>query len=521
MRFYLWIALVLLAGTWTTPGQPAAFSPLTGSTSLTITLSSELLYFGIQPVGTTSEAQPLELTNETATPLTLGAIAATDDFSVPTVPMTNCPNPIPSHTSCYMHVVFKPTATGLRTAVLTINELSPGSAQTVKLEGNGTGALVSPADLAWGTAQAGTTSIPKQVMVSNVGGAAMSLSTPTITNASGGDLWKVVPSNTNGCGPSLAASASCSYSVTFTPGGVDGRHAVLHINDNWGSHSVALSGMGTLVKFSTGELSFGNVAIGKTLSKTFTITNTSSTLTLNFTARQALAGADLGDFSVSGCTASLAPGASCTETATFTSSVTGDRDALVWIYDNRGPSPQYVYLAGVGVKGTAPAYQLIVSASPPSGGTVSPTSSLSYAPGVVVSVTATPSAGYFFTGWTGPGASALVDPSSATTAITMNAAESVTANFLEIPSYVVTLNSDDAGGVASNCQARGPSAGSGTNCSLRDALAAAAATETGNIRFDGTVFNANKSTAQNTITLTSLDTLNIPSNTNDHRADGR
>ena len=340
----------------------------------------------------------------------------------------------------------------------------------------------------------------------------MSLSAPTITDVSAGDVWNVVPSNTDGCGSSLAASTGCTYTVTFTPGGVDARHALLLVNDNWGSQLVTMSGTGTLVKISTAELPLANVTIGNTLSKTFTIMNVSSTLTLNFTAPQVLAGPDSGDFSVSGCTGSLAPGASCTEAATFTPSATGDRDALAWIYDNGGPSPQYIYLVGVGIR-SATSDQLTVAASPSADGTVSPVSGTYYAPGTVVNLTATPKSGYYFTGWTGPGASAIANMSNASTTITMNAPESVTANFLVIPSYVVTVNTDDANGVASNCPAGGPSAGSGTNCSLRDALTAAAVTGMGNISFDGTVFNAKKSTAQNTITLTSLETLNIPSNT--------
>lgn len=71
------------------------------------------------------------------------------------------------------------------------------------------------------------------------------------------------------------------------------------------------------------------------------------------------------------------------------------------------------------------------------------------------------------------------------------------------PGYVVETTADDASGVASNC----PAGGGGTTCTLRDALAAAAATGTGNITFAPTVF----ATAQ-TITL-SNGTLNIPSNT--------
>src|SRR5579862_5700563 len=84
----------------------------------------------------------------------------------------------------------------------------------------------------------------------------------------------------------------------------------------------------------------------------------------------------------------------------------------------------------------------------------------------------------------------------------MNGPESVTANFATLPPpIVITTAADDASGTASNC----PSA---SNCSLRDAIAAAAAAGTGNITFDSHVF----ATPQ-TITLGSGGGLSVPSNT--------
>ena len=71
------------------------------------------------------------------------------------------------------------------------------------------------------------------------------------------------------------------------------------------------------------------------------------------------------------------------------------------------------------------------------------------------------------------------------------------------PTYVVTTNADDAAGTPSDC----PIPSSGNTCTLRDALAAVAATGAGNITFDPTAF----ATAQ-TITLTN-GTLNIPTMT--------
>jgi hypothetical protein len=78
------------------------------------------------------------------------------------------------------------------------------------------------------------------------------------------------------------------------------------------------------------------------------------------------------------------------------------------------------------------------------------------------------------------------------------------------PGYVVTTALDDATGTPANCPA-GNSPPS-INCSLRDALAAAATNSVGDITFDSGTFNNSNSTALNTITLAN-GTLTVPPNT--------
>jgi N-acetylneuraminic acid mutarotase len=74
---------------------------------------------------------------------------------------------------------------------------------------------------------------------------------------------------------------------------------------------------------------------------------------------------------------------------------------------------------------TATAYQLTTSVSPAADGTVTPASGTFYAPGTVVSLTATANSGFSFTNWTGNVTSAT----GASTTVTMSAPQSVTANF--------------------------------------------------------------------------------------------
>ncbi len=70
-------------------------------------------------------------------------------------------------------------------------------------------------------------------------------------------------------------------------------------------------------------------------------------------------------------------------------------------------------------------YQLTTAASPSADGSATPTSGSYYAAGTVVNLTATPNSGYNFTNWTG----SVASTGSASTTVTMNAPESVTANF--------------------------------------------------------------------------------------------
>jgi len=149
-------------------------------------------------------------------------------------------------------------------------------------------------------------------------------------------------------------------------------------------------------------------------------------------------------------------------------------------------------------------YLLTIYTNPPQGGVVSSASGTSYPLNTVVKLTATPNPGYLFAGWTGNVASA----SNPSTTITMSGAETVTANFV-VPTYVVTTNLDDATGTAANCNS-----GSKSPCSLRDALAAAAAAPAGSgITFDPTVFAATQPASARTIVLGSGGTLNVPANT--------
>ncbi len=99
------------------------------------------------------------------------------------------------------------------------------------------------------------------------------------------------------------------------------------------------------------------------------------------------------------------------------------------------PSTATTYTASFGTQ-----YQLTTAASPSTGGSVSPTSGGFYNAGTAVPLQATPAAGHAFVNWTSaPGS--VASPTSASTSITMNAPESVTANFAAVPKVTLTPTS--------------------------------------------------------------------------------
>jgi Abnormal spindle-like microcephaly-assoc'd, ASPM-SPD-2-Hydin len=214
---------------------------LTGATLpvLSLTVSPASLSFGSQTQGTTSAAQTVTLTNAGTGAVSLSGISATGDYSE----TNTCGTSLAVSASCAISVSFTPTAAGDRTGQLTIADNAPGSPQSVSLDGTGTpvapviSASVSPASLSFGSQAQGTTSAAQTVTLTNTGTAAVSISGISVT----GDY-----SETNTCGTSLAVSASCVISVSFTPTAAGDRTGQLTIADNTpGSpQSVSLDGTG-------------------------------------------------------------------------------------------------------------------------------------------------------------------------------------------------------------------------------------------------------------------------------------
>jgi len=100
-------------------------------------LSPSSLTFAAQTVGTTSAAKTVTLTNLGTTALTITSISITGTNATDFSQTHTCGSSLAAGASCTMSVKFKPTATGARTASLSVADNASGSPQTVKLTGTG------------------------------------------------------------------------------------------------------------------------------------------------------------------------------------------------------------------------------------------------------------------------------------------------------------------------------------------------------------------------------------------------
>jgi ASPM-SPD-2-Hydin domain-containing protein/beta-propeller repeat-containing protein len=214
---------------------------------------------------------------------------------------------------------------------------------------------LSPTSLAFGVQPVGATSLPKTVTLTNNTSDPIPFPGTSVTFSGTNATDFGSPSNT--CGASIAAGASCTVNVTFTPSVASGESATLVITvviTNGGlsssqSFDVSLGGTGSAsapgVGLSATSLTFGAQLLTTTsAAKTVTLTNNgNAALTINSIAAS-------GNFAVSNnpCGTNLAAGANCIISVTFAPTAVGARTGTLTITDNAGGSPHTVALSGTG-----------------------------------------------------------------------------------------------------------------------------------------------------------------------------
>lgn len=349
-----------------------------GSGSPAATFSPANLTFSSQAVGATSAAQTVTLTNSGSAMLTITSIALTGTNSGEFAQTNNCGSSVNGGATCNINVTFTPSASGTRTASVSVTDNAGGSPQTVGLTGTGgsaaSGASFTPTSLTFSSQTVGTTSAAQPVTLTNSGNAALTLTAIAITGTNASDF-----AQTNNCGSSLNAGASCTLNVTFTPSAPGTRTAAVSVTDNASGspQSISLTGTGTSAGTPTASLSlstltFTSQPVGTTSPAQSVTLSNSGTAALSITS-MGITGTNAGDFAQSNsCGSSLATNASCTINVTFTPTASGARAASISVTDNASGSPQTVSLTGTGLAPAATPSPSSLSFGKQTVGTVSP-----------------------------------------------------------------------------------------------------------------------------------------------------
>jgi hypothetical protein len=332
-------------------GSPQSI-PLTGTGSgAAVSLAPTSLTFVSQSLGTTSAPQGVTLTNTGSSTLTITSISITGTNQGDFGQTNTCGSSVAVGANCTINVTFTPTATGTRTAAVSIANNATGSPQTVSLTGTGASAgnpaaSLSPTSLTFPLQVIGKSGTPQVVTLTNTGTGTLSITSISVT----ADPKEF--SETNTCPASLAPGANCTISVTYTAkqSSPPASSGTLSISDNAASspQTVALSGTGTFVQRVPTSLTFASQPVGSpSAAQTVTLTNTQPNQTLAIAP--SITGSNPGDFAETNtCGGSVAPGASCTFSVTFTPTAAGTRSAALSIADAGGGSPQTVTLTGTG-----------------------------------------------------------------------------------------------------------------------------------------------------------------------------
>src|SRR5207248_1307385 len=111
-----------------------------------VTLTPTSLDFGSQLVGTTSLVKSVTLRNSGSAPLTISSIAVTGANAGDYAQTNNCPigpATLAVNATCTISATFSPSATGSRTASVSISDDAAGIPQTIALSGTGTAPAVT------------------------------------------------------------------------------------------------------------------------------------------------------------------------------------------------------------------------------------------------------------------------------------------------------------------------------------------------------------------------------------------
>jgi hypothetical protein len=212
------------------PGKPIATVKLKGKAPPPkISVSPRSVNLGSARVGSTSLPMTVTLSNKGTSDLLVSGISI-DGINGSEFDQENDCGTIFAGGSCVITATFSPALPfGKKSAVLNISSNDPKKPD-ITVNASGTAAppkiSVSPTSVAFGSVQAGSTSSPRPVTVSNIGMSDLVINDISITGEAAGDFGQI-----NDC-TTIPTGNSCTVTAIFAPSLTGTESAVMTISSN-------------------------------------------------------------------------------------------------------------------------------------------------------------------------------------------------------------------------------------------------------------------------------------------------
>jgi hypothetical protein len=315
---------------------------------------TDLLYpttiqFPATAVNQLSAAIGVLVTNTGDLPLNGITVAVTGAFQT----SSTCGGQLAAHSACTVSVEFAPTALGPQSGVLTLTDAL--RVQTVSLSGTGAQPAVlaaNPASLSFSGQTTGSAGAPQALTITNNGGVPAANVGFQFTGAAAASF----SIGANPCGAQLAAGASCTVQVIFTPSSAGASSAVLIITSSTGgvaALSVPLNGAALAasgLNVAPPQLTFANTLVGQSsAAQTVTVSNTSGMAASQLTVT-ASSGFTLAQNT---CPASLPAGSNCSVGVEFAPVAVGPVTGSLTVTSSAIANMAAVQLNGTGALASA------------------------------------------------------------------------------------------------------------------------------------------------------------------------
>ncbi len=304
------------------------------------------------PTTTVGDSSEKALTLTATEPLTLSTLASSSSQFALGTPSSALPATLTTGETIQVPITFSPNGPGPIGATLTATT-STGTKVMFGLSGIGQTAAAklegSPLVVTFGGTSIGT-KVSAGATFRNVGGAPLTINKVNLPSA---------PFATEGVpevGSTIAPGGSVTITVTFEPTATGTFNGEIGLETTGGDEAIGLSGSAGLpgaLQIGNETIEYGQVPLGSSESKSFTVTNTGGTAVPITKSKPPVGGAFAATTSLPEGT-TIAPGESLTETVEFTPTSTGPASAVWFINGEDSTGLHEVKFSGEGVVAQAP-----------------------------------------------------------------------------------------------------------------------------------------------------------------------